>query len=68
MLGEGMVSFGVPVVTTDFRNSKSSPKMHFSKVSLPTIRSADGVNSMSPPLLWKVTLRLSLTFSTPPNW
>ena len=27
MLGEGIVSFGVPLLATDFRNEKSSPKM-----------------------------------------
>ena len=33
MLGDGMVSFGV-ACATDFRNAKSSPKMHLSSVEL----------------------------------
>ena len=34
MLGDGIVSFGVPRPTTDFRNSKWSPKMQPSRFSL----------------------------------
>ena len=36
MLGDGIVSFGVPRLTTDFRKSKWSPKMQPSSPSLPS--------------------------------
>jgi hypothetical protein len=58
MLGEGMVSFGVPLVATDRRNSKSRPKMGASSASSPTFpstRRAAEVKSRSPWALWKCT-------------
>ena len=62
MLGEGIVSFGVPRPTTDFRNSKCSPKMQPSSDSLPSTRRPDGVKSMSPLSLWKCTVMFCSTF------
>ena len=67
MLGDGMVSFGV-AVATDFRKVKASAKIGCCSVSLPVMRSAAGVNSMSPFSLWNLTVRLSCTLVTPPTW
>ncbi len=49
MLGDGMVSLGVTLVT-DFTNLKWSTKIGFGRASLPTTASAEGVRSISP--LW----------------
>ena len=65
MLGEGIVSFGVPRAT-DLRNAKSSAKMQRSSFSLPVTRIAAGVNSMSPFSLWNWTFRLSWALVIPP--
>ena len=40
MLGDGIVSFGVPVVATDRRKAKSSPKIVSPRAILPSTRSA----------------------------
>ena len=51
MLGEGMVSLGVPVVATDFKKLKSAPKMGASSSFKPTLAStfsAAAVKSRSP--------------------
>ena len=56
MLGDGIVSFGVcPSLTHDFRYSKASPKIVSDTPSLPSMRIAAGVNSMSPCSLWNLT-------------
>ena len=68
MLGEGIVSFGVPLPTTDFRKSKWSPKMQPFSPSLPVTRRPDGVKSTSPWSLWKCTVMFCSTFCTPPIW
>ena len=67
MLGLGIVSFGVAVVTTLWRNSKSWAKIGFSSVTLPSMCIAAGVNSMSPSALWNLTLRLPGDFEMPPS-
>ena len=67
MLGLGIVSLGVFDVTP-FRNSKSSPKIGFSSVTLPSMCIAAGVNSMSPSALWNLTLRCPGAFEIPPSW
>ena len=67
MLGDGIVSLGVPFAT-ERRNVKSSAKMHVSSFSLPVTRMAAGVNSMSPFSLWNWTFRLSCALVIPPIW
>jgi len=64
MLGEGIVSFGVPRAT-DLRKAKSSAKMARSRFNLPVTRIAAGVNSMSPCALWNLTTRSPGAFETP---
>src|SRR6266446_2368702 len=63
MLGDGMVSFGV-ALATDFRNWKSSPKMHFSSFSLLLMRNAPRVASTSPPFIAELDFQ---AFSAPGN-
>ena len=58
MLGDGIVSFGVALVTHSCRNSKCSAKIGFSSVTLPSTCIAAGVHSMSPSALWNLTFRL----------
>jgi len=48
MLGDGIVSLGVPVVTADCRNWKSGPKIGPSMPILPSTFSAAEVNYRSP--------------------
>ena len=55
MLGDGIVSLGLAVVTLSFRNEKSSPKIVSVTPSLPSICIAAGVNSTSPSGLWNST-------------
>ena len=68
MLGDGIVSLGVALVTTLCRNSKSGAKIGFSSVTLPSMCIAAGVNSMSPSALWNLTARLPGDFEMPPSW
>ena len=70
MLGDGIVSFGVwPSAAWDFRNSKSSPKIVLSSVTLSSTCSAAGENSIVPSALRNSTFMLSsLTVVTPPSW
>ena len=48
MLGDGIVSFGVAVVTVDVRKAKSGPKIGSSIPIRPSTRSAADVKSRSP--------------------
>ena len=48
MLGEGIVSFGVPSVTVSARNVKASPKIVCSSVSFWVTTGFEGVNSIVP--------------------
>ena len=68
MLGEGIVSFGVAVVTVDFKNAKASAKIGRSSVTRSRTRSAAGVHSRSPCALWNVTFIFSSAWLTPPSW
>jgi hypothetical protein len=68
MLGEGMVSLGVPRGVAFLRNSKSSPKMQPFSDSLPSTLRPEGVKSTSPRSLWKCTVMFCSTLRTPPIW
>ena len=65
MLGDGMVSFGVPVVTIERRKAKSGPKIGSSSPILPSTRSAAEVKSRSPWALRKCTRMASVVRLTP---
>lgn len=67
MLGDGIVSLGTAVVTRDFRNVKSSPKIVSPiRILLPT-RIDAGVNWISPALLRNFTARLPGALEIPPG-
>ena len=68
MLGDGMVCLGTAVVTTDFRYSKSGPKIVWSRPTLRFTVSAAGVYSMSPAGLWNLTSRFPGAWPIPPSW
>ena len=67
MFGDGMVSLGTAVVTWDFRNVKSSPKIVSLILSLLSTRIEAGVNSMSPAALWNCTAMFPGVLDTPPS-
>ena len=66
MLGDGIVSFGVVVVVSDFRVWKASPKIVFESPTRSWTLSAAVVNSTSPSSLWNATLICSSAGSIPP--
>ena len=68
MLGDGIVSFGLAVVVSDFRYSNASPKIVSLTPSLPSMCSAAGVNSIVPCSLRNSTLRLPGAVDTPSSW
>ena len=65
MLGDGIVSFGTAVETVSARKRKSSPKIVSETETLPVTWCWAGVNSMSPPALWKRTAMSPASFVTP---
>ena len=56
MLGEGIVSFGVAVVTTSCRNAKASAKIGSRSATRSSTCSAAGANSIVPSALRNWTL------------
>ena len=67
MFGDGIVNLGTAVVTWDFRNVKSSPKMTLSSLTLLPICSAAGVHSMVPDGLTNFTARFPGALEIPPS-
>ena len=67
MLGDGIVSFGRLSVTVCCRKAKSSPKIVSETPSLPPIRIAAGVNSISPCSLRNWTVISPGAFEIPPS-
>ncbi len=67
MLGDGIVSFGVAVVTHSCRNWKWSAKIGFSSVTLASTCIAAGVHSMSPSALWNLTFSRPGVLEIPPR-
>ena len=67
MLGEGIVSLGVAVVTAPVKNRKASAKMVSPRWMRSSTRGAAGVNFYIPSALRNFTLMLSWAFSTTPN-
>ena len=66
MLGEGIVSLGVALVT-DRRNVKSSAKMHFSSFSLPVTRMAAGRELDVALFVVELHLEVVVRFGDPAN-
>ena len=67
MFGDGIVCLGTAVVTWDFRNVKSSPKMVSSSLTLLPTCSAAGVHSMVPDALLNFTARFPGALEIPPR-
>ena len=67
MLGDGIVSLGVALVTHSCRNWKWSAKIGFSSVIREPTWVAAGVHSMSPSALWNLTFSWPGVFSMPPS-
>ena len=65
MLGDGMVSFGVPLVT-DFRKAKSSAKMVSLSFKRSLIVTPSAAKGMSPATPWNCTVTFSSARATPP--
>ena len=65
MLGEGIVSFGVAVVTQSLRKLKCVAECRLVQADPLVTLSAAGVKSMSPSGLWKWTTRSSSAFVDP---
>ena len=68
MLGDGIVSFGVLVVTVSRRKVKSSPKIVCSRPILPSTCNAAGVNSIVPSSLQNCTFISPGALLMPPSW
>jgi hypothetical protein len=69
MLGDGIVSFGVAVVTISFSAMNASPKMVLSSDTLSTTFNAAASNSRSPSAFVKCTVSFSsAAASIPPSW
>jgi hypothetical protein len=69
MLGEGIVSFGVPRVTVSRRNSKCSAKMVLGSVTVSLTCADGGAQSYSRSAFSKWTwIVSSWTFVMPPSW
>ena len=67
MFGDGIVCLGTAVVTWDFRNAKSAPKMVCSSATLPPTCKAAGVHSMVPEGFMNFTDRLPGALEIPPS-
>ena len=67
MLGDGIVSFGVAVVTHDCTNWKSAAKIGSSSATGASTCSAAGVNSSVPSALRNWTVIDSAARVTPPS-
>ena len=59
MLGEGIVSFGTPVVAQSRTKANASPKIVSETPTFPATCAMGVMNSMSPCSLWKETFTLS---------
>ena len=68
MLGEGIVSFGVAVVTQSFTNVKASAKIGSRSATRSSTCSAAGENSIVPSALRNWTLMWSCAVVMPPSW
>ena len=68
MLGDGIVSFGVPAVTVCCRNVNASPKIVCDRPTRPLTCIAAAMNSMSPSSLWNCTRTLSSAVPMPSSW
>ena len=67
MLGDGIVSFGVAVVTWRSRNENASAKIGDGSEILPSTRSAAEVNSRSPDAFRNWTVSCSSARWIPPR-
>jgi hypothetical protein len=69
MLGDGIVSLGVAVLTHSWRNVNASAKIGARRATRSVTCSAAGENSIEPCSLRNCTLRLSsLIVVIPPSW
>ena len=67
MLGDGIVNFGVAVVTHDCRNPKWSAKIGSFSITRPDTRIAVGCHSIVPSSLWNWTVIRSSAWLMPPS-